>query len=897
MRIKNKIFWFVFFFVLMLRAQQNNPSIRWQTISTPHFRILFPAENKSLARKTAVFLEQTYRPVGKRLGIRAAKTTLILNTRNSISNAYAALAPRRMEWNMSPMPSMIFGPVPWQQILSLHEFSHISQIDTGNRGVIRLASLGFGQIGELAGLFWAYPFWYFEGDAVYSETVLSRGGRGRSAFFYNPVRMIASDYPSKKQDYYRFYYRSYKTYYPTHYELGYFLNAYIHRHYPDSVFTRIATITPYLAFLPGAMHIVTNRETGLDYRQLTRKMLSEVRRLYPPLENDTVRPFFKRKSKAYTRDLYPVASGDTLWFLRYGFDDAPAVWQYVKGKSAEKKVEIPDYRYDKRGNLLAWTEFKPHPRWTNEIYRRIRIYNIKTGKSYYLTRRGNWQWPVFSPDGKSIAAVFYDTDMEASLKIISLKDLKITDSVRLTGFFNVIHPFWYPDARKILFVAAVPGKSAGIFNWHIPTGRIDTLMPPHYGEIIQYPQYVKGKIIYQSGKSDVQIVRYDPETGKETVLTRERYAALTPYVDAQGRLWYAGYSVKGREIKCKALNTVAKSPSSRLVSPWYVNPSDTLHPVSMPAGTKNYPVKRFNHLRSYFNPHSWFFFGMPTGTDGVLTANVWMNDVLNESAFNVGVLADVRKQWTGFAAWEWRRYFPVLGFQGQYTGWLDSHTRQAVFQTYVKVPLDLSHGIWSEFFDSKTSWQWEQSSFGIRRTAGQELAFSVFRQRAYRDPESRFGWRWRAGFFKDWQHGDSRFSAMTAVHLPGFFKHDVWKISGALLRQNGRFIPLNPVIPVEGYPVRSMGNINRFSLWWHTPLAYPDWGLRRLFNLKRVRLKLFYETAFSAGYGQYTSFGGQLVGDWNVFGLLPEFPMGVELAYVKPLETFRVSVVLFGLRF
>ena len=76
------------------------------------------------------------------------------------------------------------------QTLAVHEYRHVHQYSNFNRGLSKIASVLFGQEGQAAFNAIAIPDWFFEGDAVHSETIGTTQGRGRAPSFFNGYKAI-----------------------------------------------------------------------------------------------------------------------------------------------------------------------------------------------------------------------------------------------------------------------------------------------------------------------------------------------------------------------------------------------------------------------------------------------------------------------------------------------------------------------------------------------------------------------------------------------------------------------------------------------------------------------------------------------------------------------------------
>ena len=112
---------------------------------------------------------------------------VIIHNYTTESNGYVAWAPSRME--IYPTPEQNSIPLDPYTQLALHELTHVIQMESLNRGFTRAMSFIAGQqfTGIVSSLL---PFWFLEGDAVFSETVLTGSGRGRSPSFQKQLKAL-----------------------------------------------------------------------------------------------------------------------------------------------------------------------------------------------------------------------------------------------------------------------------------------------------------------------------------------------------------------------------------------------------------------------------------------------------------------------------------------------------------------------------------------------------------------------------------------------------------------------------------------------------------------------------------------------------------------------------------
>ena len=156
-------------------------SIRWKQIQTDNFQVIYPKGQDSIAQRFTNLLEYVYDACGKTLGHAPAKISVILHTNSAITNGSVAWAPKRMDiFDVVPQDQISMG---WLEMLAIHEFRHVVQFDKLNQGLTKILYFLLGEqaVGGVGGLL--LPSWFFEGDAVATETALSLSGRGRQPEF------------------------------------------------------------------------------------------------------------------------------------------------------------------------------------------------------------------------------------------------------------------------------------------------------------------------------------------------------------------------------------------------------------------------------------------------------------------------------------------------------------------------------------------------------------------------------------------------------------------------------------------------------------------------------------------------------------------------------------------
>ena len=123
--------------------------LKWYSMDTDNFRIIYPEGNDSLARIYGTNLEKYRIPVSRTSGYLPGgpgklRMPVVLHTYNT-SNGSVAWAPKRMD--LFTIPSAYEPePIPWEQMLAVHESRHVSQMQFGMTGAMKPFNWAFGEM-------------------------------------------------------------------------------------------------------------------------------------------------------------------------------------------------------------------------------------------------------------------------------------------------------------------------------------------------------------------------------------------------------------------------------------------------------------------------------------------------------------------------------------------------------------------------------------------------------------------------------------------------------------------------------------------------------------------------------------------------------------------------------
>ena len=548
---------------VVIGSAQNPPGVKWEAIRTPQFEIIYPRELAADAQRVANTLEQVYGPVSKSLGITPRPISVILQNQGTISNGFVALAPRRAEWyNTPPQGGGTLGANSWYDLLAIHEYRHVVQFERSKRGFTGLMDAIFGEPGWLLMANFSLPNWFWEGDAVGTETALSRSGRGRQPDFDMDLRALAEG--RARAPYWRAFWRSYDVYEPNHYVLGYALTTHVKRLYGPAAWDSVVVRTAAKSFWPwafsDALRAVTGKDANAIYNEAMDSVTAAWRRQVAGLRFTAVAPLHPARSTEWTSTQFPQYTDDgRLVAFKTGMD---RLYGFVLLDSAHSgmvpQVDVLDAAarvpadslghalltpgpYDftvphsVAGHSLAWAEVQFDLRWGERSWSVVKVHDLRTHVTRTLTSHTRLFAPALSPDGLRIAAVEYTTGNRCA--IVVLDALTGAEVGRLANPANdfIQLPRWAPDGRHLVYARVVRGAGRAIAWIDAATGERRDVVPLT-DDNLQSPVTDGRRVFYSSPLSGVDnIYATDIASARTWQVTSRPVAALNPALSPDGR--------------------------------------------------------------------------------------------------------------------------------------------------------------------------------------------------------------------------------------------------------------------------------------------------------------------------------------------------------------------------
>ena len=526
--------------------------LKWYSIESRNYRIIYPQGLDSLARVYGEMLEQYRLPAGASAGyfpgeMTRQKMPVILHAYNAQSNGSVAWAPKRMDLFTSPQG---YGAeaMPWEKMLAIHESRHVAQMQFGLSNAFRPFYWIFGEMfaGAMPGI---YPSkWMLEGDAVVAETALTDAGRGRSADFLN-YYMAAFD-NGDFRNWNRWRYGSFKYFTPDHYALGYMTISGIRYSSGKAGFmgdylTHVSR-RPYDIF---SYSTISKRYTGKNFR----KAFDATMQLYHDIwsEEKSLRaPFLKaeqisRPKKEYTEYSDIFVAGDTVYALKESMGRAKSlVMRLPSGKekvlSSFGVTSGPLWHSPETGKVW-WSEYICDERWSQEIHSVIRYCDLKTGKKKSFTKKGKKFCPSVSADGKLLAVTDYPTEGGSGIEIFDIESGKSLKYVHAPDSLQVTEAVFAADG---LFIVGISEHGYGLYSEDFRP-----LLGPEPVKISRFRPH-GDNIVFTSGKNGVnELYYYSPDDGTLRQMTSTEYGAGDFAFSSDGScLYYAAVRHDGKPV-------------------------------------------------------------------------------------------------------------------------------------------------------------------------------------------------------------------------------------------------------------------------------------------------------------------------------------------------------------
>ncbi|GAB3582378.1 hypothetical protein GCM10027345_26430 [Hymenobacter daeguensis] len=927
---------------------QNPPGLRWREVRTPHFRVLYAGGIDTAAQRTAARLEQLHGPDVATLGVSPRPIAVVLQNQTTISNGFVTFLPRHAEFFTTPQQGFGLGTVDWLDGLAVHEFRHVGQFEKARQGIGRVLSplLGDGGLGVAAV---GVPQWFFEGDAVGTETALTRSGRGRIPSFN--VGLRANLHSGLTYGYQKAVNGSLRDNVPDWYVLGYFMTSYLKAHYGPDVWARVLDNYYRFPFYPFSFSNGIRRTTGLRVEQLYARSMAEIDSLWWVQQRGQpattpVRELRQAGVKnIFTQYQYPQYVNDsTVLALKTGLAVIPS-FVLLSRHGAERKILTPGQlnmpeMLSVGGGKAVWPEFQQHARWGQRIASELKVLDLTTGRLTRIGRGQRYSAAALSPDGQRLVAVREDANYHHALVILDARtgaEIQVLPNPHNDLY---LQPRWHPDGRHLVAVTlSAAGKTMLMVD---PAAGAARSLLPVANVNLANPQPWRDFVLYNSSQNGIDnLYAVSARTGQSYRLTARPFGAYHAAVSPDGRtLAFHDYRATGARVVEMPLDTTAWVPvptATADVPGPYADALTAREPAGQrvarllatpPDSALRYGVRRYSPLKHAFNLFSYGVVQSPSGN--AVSVGLRSQDYLNTTQVFAGLGYDqVERTFSGTGAFSYQGRFPVLDADVTYGGrdaaiiyqgkTYRDQWQYARFTAGLRLPLNLTHSRFLEalslgtYFLHEQVYNYDLPARRITETGPDRpinalqttLSYVKQRKAPARGIAPTLGYTF-LGTWRTTPFGTGllarQLAAQGSVLLPGLWRHHAVRVRAGYQWQDQaqyRFAPAISFPRGEGYT--SFDRLGVASLDYNLPLAYTHWAVGRLLYVQRLRADVFADVAASEFYGRtvplaYRNVGVDALALFNVLRLRTPIEAGVRVVYRGAVEAWVVEPLAFSLR-
>ena len=533
--------------------------LKWYSLDTENFKIIFPEGNDSLARVYGSNLEKYRTSVSLTTGYQAGgpgkdRMPVVLHTWNT-ANGSVAWAPKRMD--LFTIPSA-YEPnaLPWDKMLAIHESRHVTQMQFGMTKALKPFNWFFGEMFNILASV-EYPgISHIEGDAVIVETAYSQSGRGRTADFLDYYRVAYDEGVRRSWGQWRF--ASQKNYSPTYYALGYITVGGIRHFYdcPDYMSQAYHQIArqPYKF---GSFYSVAKKVSGkkrfndvfleiADSMAVIWKAEADARAPYIPMEAVTKEP------RLYTDYISNVFVNNELYAIKKGHLNTPEMVRITEdGDNRISAFSSQTGKVKFQGNRLFWSETMPDERWTMQTHSRIRFMKgrLENGVALWsgdknLSDNDRLLYnPSVSGDGKLIACVEYKVKGGSSLVVLDAADGSVIRTVDAPEGLQLVETAWIGEN---VYATGLSEAGYGIYSIN---DRCESILEAQPVLMKDFGSYGNELMFTCDRTGSNELYHFNLQSGKLTQKTSIRHGGESFAYSPDGKwLYFSSQTVKGKQI-------------------------------------------------------------------------------------------------------------------------------------------------------------------------------------------------------------------------------------------------------------------------------------------------------------------------------------------------------------
>jgi len=928
----------VFIVPLLAFSQEfggNPPSIRWNQIDTDTVRVIYPVSLYEEAQRVAGTIHYLSRNTRKTIGDKHQKIDIVLQNQTVFSNGYVGLAPFRSELYMNaPQNGFDLGS-NWLDLLSIHEYRHALQFMNTRRGVTNIGYILTGEFG------WSYlsnlsiPNWFWEGDAVVSETVLTEQGRGRLPSFYNGYKSLV--YGNKTYNYQKARNGSIKDYVPNHYALGFLLCNYGREQYNNDFWKGVITDASRFKGLFYPFSKAIKRQTNLPVKGFYNKAIDHYQSTWESVENSLTQVNqlnTQDKKSTFTSYQYPSPVGDgSILAHKASFKKIGGFYVIERsGKESfiARQGRVVDTYFSHRNDKLLWAELGQDLRWSWKSYSNIVLYDIKSKQRKRITKSSRYFSPDLSHDGNKVIVFHVEPDQKYNLEIISSENGELITKIPNKENYYFSYPKWSDGDSSVIAIARDQRGKVAILEINVSNGSHDIILP-FTNHQIGVPAVTKERIYFSASFSGVDnIYAIDRKNKKLSQITDGSLGAYQAGIDkAENKLYYSEFSSMGNNIKfidideLKWKNVIVVEPAE-MEKYNFISVEEEGGDVTSKIPPRSFETKKYPLSAKLINLHSWSFYFADPNYEWALRSD----NILNTLSMNLGVRYNRNDEnFTYFFDAAYAQYFPVVTFstsigqrktnvfveddEGNIVGTEQLKWWESIIKPGITIPFDISSELYARKinlsgFYSYTKVNYSEASEALDprivdadfHSYTASINFLNRRKKARQNILSSYSQYLSVSYDRliDNKIVDQLF-ADSEWTFPGLFPNHNVAFQASFQKEDADNLPRygDNFVYARGYNRPIYDYIYKIGSNYHLPVFYPDWGFWGIIYLYRLRANAFYDysrTHFihsdtsAESIQLYNSVGGELILDTKIMNMY-DFTFGFRYSYLLNEDQFE----------
>ncbi len=636
---------------------------RFRTLETDKVSVHFPDGFEEAARRIASLAGELLEQQTARYGVSVPRVHIVLSDATDSPNGFATPLPFPLVGVNAAAPDGTdgFGNYDdWLRLVLSHELAHIVHLE-GARGLP-----GFGRklLGRAPYLFpnAVSPTWLVEGLATYEETRATAFGRGRNPDSRMVLRMAALDesFPGRDQAVLGL------DKWPggqTPYLFGEAFLRDLNDHYGDDTLAALVhkhsgNIFPFLDELTAHQVLgVTYGPLWGAWSRVARNRFQEQAQALEAAGLTRSRALTERGIRQQTPRFSP--EGRRVAYTSHTLERFGEIRLIGADGQGDRKLARRN-----GGKGLAWTPDGRHLVFDEpEICRHfsvrsdLRLLDVETGQTRWLTRGLRARDPDVTPDGRQIVFVrrLGDRSDLFEMPLAGGEVRRLTESAPDTEWGG---PRVSPDGTRVVASRWTPGGQLDLVLVERATGAIVPLTDDRAADVEPVWTPDAGEIVFRSnrdGVSNLYALRLSDRALRR--VTRVLGGAFEPDVSGDGqRVVFAQYTARGYDLRLLGLDLDRLEPAGELVDPY---------PVSPPAVEPSQATVRDYRPLALLRPRFWSPYVASIGGETRIGAVTGGADPLLRHAYGLGVDEGTTTRSLGLEGfYRYDRLYPTFTVRG-----------------------------------------------------------------------------------------------------------------------------------------------------------------------------------------------------------------------------------------